>query len=59
MCSVPGVNLYLTTNGDVHVCAGDTRKYGNYFENTVEEMMNSELYNNVVKEYKKCPWVNI
>ena len=59
MCSVPGVNLYLTTNGDVHVCAGDTRKYGNDFENTVEEMMNSELYNNVVKEYKKCPWVNI
>ncbi len=58
-CSVPGINLYLTTNGDVHVCAGDTRKYGNYFENTIEEMMNSDLYKEVLTGYKKCPWVTI
>lgn len=58
-CNVPGVNLYLTTNGDVHICAGDTRSFGNYFEDSVEKMMNSKLYNTIIEEYQKCPWVNI
>ena len=58
-CSVPGVNLYLTTNGDVHVCAGDVRSYGNYFDHSIETMMNSELYKNVINNYKICPWVTI
>ena len=58
-CSVPGVNLYLTTNGDITVCAGDTRKYGNYFETSIEEAMKSELYQDVKNNYKKCPWVEI
>lgn len=56
-CKIPGINLYLVDNGDVHVCAGDIRSYGNYFEKTIKEMMDSELYRNVVDTFKGCPWV--
>ncbi len=58
-CYVPGVNLYLTSNGDMTVCAGDTRKYGNYFEDSIEDAMKSELYYDVKNNYKKCPWVEV
>ena len=54
-CRIPGVNLYLVDNGDVHVCAGDTRTYGNYFEQSVKELMNSNLYDNVLHTFKSCP----
>ena len=54
-CYVPGVNLYLTSNGDMTVCAGDSRSYGNYFENSIEDALKSDLYNDVIENYKKCP----
>jgi len=58
-CSIPGINLYLTTNGDMTVCAGDTRSYGNYFKDSIEDAMKSELYSDIINNFKKCPWVEI
>lgn len=57
-CRIPGINLYLVDNGDVHVCAGDIRSYGNYFEQSIKEMMCSELYENVLCTFNGCPWVS-
>ena len=56
-CDVPGTNLYLKSDGDVQVCAGDTRSYGNYFETSVAQMMDSQFFRDVADNYAGCPWV--
>lgn len=57
-CNVPGTNLYLKSNGDVQVCAGGTRSYGNYFITTpVAQMMDSQFFKDVADNYKGCHWV--
>jgi MoaA/NifB/PqqE/SkfB family radical SAM enzyme len=56
-CDVPGVNLYLVSNGDVNICAGNTTKLGNYRAQSIEEMVNSEVFKDIRDNFAECPWV--
>jgi MoaA/NifB/PqqE/SkfB family radical SAM enzyme len=55
-CYIPGVNLYLKSNGNVDVCAGDTRILGDYRKESVSEIINSPLFDELRTNFKGCKW---
>jgi MoaA/NifB/PqqE/SkfB family radical SAM enzyme len=56
-CYIPGVNIYLRGNGDIHVCAGDNRVIGNFRQNTLEEIINNPILEELRDNFKKCLWI--
>ena len=50
-------NLFVC--GKMYGICPQTNDYLTNTKGSFEKMMNSELYEKVIKEYKKCPWVNI
>lgn len=43
-CNIPGINIYLTNNGDLKICACADNAIGNYFDDRLEDVLASEEY---------------
>ena len=43
-CQIPGINIYLTNNGELKLCACDDSAVGNYFSDKLEDVLSSERF---------------
>ena len=52
-CNIPGINIYLTNNGELKLCACDDKAIGNYFNDKLENILMSEKFENA-RENGSC-----
>lgn len=52
-CKIPGINIYLTNNGDLKMCACSDTPLGNFFETDLEPVLYSESFQKV-RDQGKC-----
>ena len=52
-CCIPGINIYLTNNGDLKMCACSDIPLGNYFEEDLKTVLFSEEFQEV-RDKGKC-----
>lgn len=54
-CEIPGINMYLTNDGDLRLCACDEETLGHYPQVSVQDALQSERYINAA-EQGGCLW---
>ncbi len=43
-CNIPGINIYLTNNGELKLCACSDSAIGNYFNDNLENVLLSQEF---------------
>jgi MoaA/NifB/PqqE/SkfB family radical SAM enzyme len=56
-CVIPGNNVYVVTNGDVHICAGITDVVGNIRTQPLETIVHHPILENMRRSFTTCPWL--
>lgn len=54
-CEIPGINIYLTNNGDLRLCACDEQTLGLYPEVRLKDVLQSERYIRAANQ-GRCLW---
>jgi MoaA/NifB/PqqE/SkfB family radical SAM enzyme len=56
-CVIPGNNIYVVTNGDVHICAGLEEVVGNVRTDPMEIIVHHPRMDHFRQNFSICPWL--
>lgn len=56
-CVIPGNNIYVVTNGDVHICAGLEEVVGNVRTDSMEMIVHHPRMDHFRQNFSVCPWL--